>query len=187
MKKLSDIKNSSNLSKLDIQDDALIEIAPKDLTKYLQIANKFISDDAKDIISYCITCPDLGSLEDFYNKGISKTDAEAQDIWRKIAKLYREGRILELPQFQTKEQFNGILDQTISPDEILLDLVSTRGREAIAKKFMPLCHKIANSYVGKSNLSKDELLSAALLGLSYAMNGYGKKSNKATAKEAETG
>ena len=45
MKKLSDIKNSSNLSKLDIQDDALLEIAPKDLTKYLQIANKFISDD----------------------------------------------------------------------------------------------------------------------------------------------
>ena len=187
MKKLSDNKNSQINSKLDIQEDALLEIAPNDLIKYLQIANKFISDDAKDVISYCITYPDLGSLEDFYNKGISKTDSEAQSVWRQIAKLNREGRLLELPQFQTKEQFTGILNQTISPDEILLDLVSERGRAAIAKKFMPLCHKIANSYVGKSNLSKDELLSAALLGLTYAMNGYGKKSNKATAKEAETG
>jgi RNA polymerase sigma factor (sigma-70 family) len=85
---------------------------------------------------------------------------------------------MEIPVFQTKEQFEAIISKSESPDQIILDLDTPEGRNEIAKRYEPLVHKMAKQFMGKSNLSYEELLSAAYQGLTWAMNGYGKKTKK---------
>lgn len=185
MKKLSELKKSSNL---DIQEDNIGYIGAGDLKKYLQIANKFLSDDAIKVIQYTIDHnDDFGkdnTLESFYANGLPKEEPQ-RSVYKGIAKLKRQNRLLEIPQFQTEEQFEGILNKEISPDEILLDLASESGRNACVKKYTPLVHKIARSYMNKSNLTYDDLLGAGFEGLATAMNDYGKRTEKALADEEQ--
>jgi DNA-directed RNA polymerase specialized sigma subunit len=96
-------------------------------------------------------------------------------------------RLLEIPVFQTSEQFNGIISKTISPDEVIIDLYSEKGRNMVAKKYEKLCYKIALSFNGKSNIQFEDLLAIAYEGLTWAMNSYGKKSKKAMKREEMTG
>lgn len=198
MKKFSQFVNEAKKSLLDIQDDTVNYISEADLKKYLQICDKFISDETKQLINYLIVnnatyIKDLGkggtsenALADFYNNGPYK-EADKKELFALIGKINKSGRLLEIPVFQTKEQLQEILSSKVSPDEVIIDLTSERGRSAVAKKYQPLCYKMANSFKGKSNLSYEDLLSAAFEGLTWAMNGYGKKSKKALKREEETG
>lgn len=184
MKKLSDLFESKQL---DLQDGTINFISSEELTKYLEIAKNFISDDARIVINYLIAnnetyIKDLGdgntqtnALAVFYSKPIPKED-DKREVYQAITRLNKINRILEIPVFQTPEQFTGIITKKISPDEILLDLTSERGRTEIVKKYKPLMAKIVAQYVNKSTLTADELWSAAYKGLVYAMNDYGKKS-----------
>ena len=58
MKKLSQIINEAK-KKLDIQDDTINYISTEDLIKYVEIANKFLSVDTKNIINWLIEQYDL--------------------------------------------------------------------------------------------------------------------------------
>ena len=64
MKKLSQIINEAK-QKLDIQDDTINYISTPELQKYIEIANKFLSEDSKKVIGWLIDHPnfveDLGS------------------------------------------------------------------------------------------------------------------------------
>ena len=53
MKKLSQI-NSTPKEKLDIMEDTINYIPANDLKKYLEIADKFISDETKELVQYLI-------------------------------------------------------------------------------------------------------------------------------------
>lgn len=184
MKTLTQKLNEAK-ERLDIQDDTINFIDKADLNKYLTITDKFISQDAKDVVKWLIAnnatyVKDFGgenALASFYDKGVPK-DASLKDLYKKIGKIVKAGRTLEIPVFQTEEQFNGILTKKISPDEILLDLTTEAGRNKVARQYDKLVWKIAHSFEGKSNLSLDELYSAGLEGLTRAMNSYGKKVNK---------
>ena len=183
MKKLSQAVNEAK-AKLEIQDDSINFISSDNLKKYLEIAGKFLSPETKDIVSWLIdNNKDYVSrfggdnaLVTFYNNGVPK-DASLKELYRNIGAVIKSDRILEVPVFQTQEQFNGIISKEISPDEIILDLSSERGRDAVAKKYDKLVWKIARSFNGKSNLSLDELYAAGLEGLTRAMNKYGKKTD----------
>lgn len=177
MKTLSQVRRVNEAKSLDVQEDAIGYMGAGDLKKYLDIANKFISDDTKSIINYIIDNNDKfgakDSLQNFYSRGIPK-DETLKSIYKAIGKLKKSGRLLEIPQFQTKEQFEGIINKTISPDEILLDLQTEAGRSGIVKKYTPMVHKIARQYINKSNVTYDDLVSAGFEGLAQAMNDYGK-------------
>ena len=54
MKTLSQVRRVNEAKSLDVQEDAIGYIGAGDLKKYLDIANKFISDDTKSIINYII-------------------------------------------------------------------------------------------------------------------------------------
>jgi DNA-directed RNA polymerase specialized sigma subunit len=58
--------------------------------------------------------------------------------------------------------------------DITIDLETSAGRNACAKQYMPMVHKIVNSYVGQCRLGKPELMSAALQGFTDAMNDWRK-------------
>jgi DNA-directed RNA polymerase specialized sigma subunit len=51
------------------------------------------------------------------------------------------------------------------------------------KQYTPIVWKIVRQYAGKSNLEVDELYSAALEGLTWAMNEYGKRTPKRNTDE----
>jgi hypothetical protein len=196
MKKLSQLVKESKTT-LDIQEDTINYIGVNELKKYLQIADKFICDDTKELIQYLIVnnanyvnemtskkSTSGNALADFYNDGPYK-DGNKKEIYILIGKIIKSGRMLEIPVLQTEEQFNGIISGNISPDEIILDLYSEKGRSVIAKKYEKLCYKIALSFKGKSNIEFEDLLSSAFEGLTWAMNNYGRKSKKDTKLEIE--
>lgn len=199
MKTISQFITEAKKAQIDPQDDCMNFIDAADLKKYLTICDKFISKESKELIQWFIVNnssymkdlkvekPTTDSIvASFYNAGPYK-DQYKKELYALIGKINKSGRLLEIPQFQTKEQFDAILSKKCSPDAIIIDLDSERGRSEIAKKYQPLCYKIANSFKGKSNLSFDDILSAAFEGLTWAMNSYGKKSNKAQQKEEVSG
>lgn len=176
---------------LDIQDNSVNYLSKKQIEDYLSIAGNFISDEAKEICKWLIDNNDtyikrLGkggdnALADFYNDGVPPT--ELKQLYKLIGTLSKKNRLIEVPVFMTKEQVNGIIDKTLSPDMVILDLNSEAGRAAAFKKYEALIHKICRQYVGKSNLSYEELLSAGQIGFVHAMNTYGKRGKNAKATD----
>lgn len=191
MKKFSQIfESASKKSKLNIQDNTINYVNAKELKEYLEITDKFISDEAKEIVKYLIDNNDSyiddlsgntkeNALAYFYDNATpASLSEEKKKLYKNIGLLVKKDRLMEIPVFLTKEQFEAIVNKTESPDAIILDLTSERGRNEIAKKYQPLIHKIARQLHGKTNLSYDDLISAGNQGLVYAMNGYGKKTDK---------
>jgi hypothetical protein len=191
MKTLSKIINETK-QPLDIQDDTINYISGAELRQYLVIADKFISADAKDVINWLIEHPNYvddiagpnadNALATFYDNGVPSTPV-MKELYKYLGKVIKNGRMLEIPVFQTKEQFEAILDKTVSPDEIILDLTTEKGRNEIAQKYEPMAWKIARSYVGRSNLDFQELYAIGMEGIVWAMNKYGKKNDKSTASD----
>ena len=184
MKKLSEFV--AEAKSLDVQNDTLDFIPSAKLKTYLTVADKFISAEAKEIINWLIVnnatyMKEFGSLQNFYGKGKPK-DPKLQELYKWIGTLAKAHRLLEVPVFQTEEQFNAIIKNEISPDEILLDLKTKKGRDAVAKKYTPLVWKIARGFNGKSSFSLDDLFAFGMEGLTIAMNQYGKSSEE-TAKK----
>ena len=167
--------------KLEIQDNSINFIDSADLRRYLDVAGKFLSPEATDVVNWLIVNNNYVSrfggdnaLETFYNNGIPK-DADLKKLYNDISKVVKANRLLEIPVFQTVSQFNDIITKMITPDEIILDLETEKGRNDVAKKYDKLVWKIARSFVGKSTLTLDELYESGLQGLVQAMNNYGKK------------
>ena len=191
MKTLSKIINEAK-QPLDIQDDTINYISGAELRQYLVIADKFISADAKDVINWLIDHPNYvddiagpnadNALATFYDNGVPSTPV-MKELYKSLGKVIKNGRMLEIPVFQTKEQFEAILDKNVSPDEIILDLTTEKGRNEIAQKYEPMAWKIARSYVGRSNLDFQELYAIGMEGIVWAMNKYGKKNDKSTASD----
>lgn len=191
MKTLSNIINEAK-QPLDIQDDTINYIGGAELRQYLVIADKFISADAKDVINWLIEHPNYvddiagpnadNALATFYDNGVPSTPV-MKELYKSLGKVIKNGRMLEIPVFQTKEQFEAILDKKVSPDEIILDLTTEKGRNEIAKKYEPMAWKIARSYVGRSNLDLEELYAIGMEGIVWAMNKYGKKNDKSSASD----
>jgi DNA-directed RNA polymerase sigma subunit (sigma70/sigma32) len=173
---------------VEIQDNTLNYISAEDLKKYKDKVSKFISKETKDIIDWMIvnnedyvsmlskTGTD-NAMAAFINRG-EPSDTKMKELYNKIVAVVNRGRMLEIPVFQTKEQFNAIVDGKVALDEIVIDLTTEKGRNEVAKKYDELVWKIARQYIGKSSLDLDDLHSAGYEGLTNAMNNYGKKDDE---------
>jgi len=192
MKKLTEGKQKINF---EIQKNSINYISEADLKKYLDVAGKFLSDETKDLVNWLIvnnktyisdlsTDDDENALAGFYKAGVPK-EAHLKELYKLIGTIIKSGRTLEIPVFQTKSQFESIINKTTAPDEIILDLTSEKGRASVAKRYDALAHKIARQWVGKINLSYEDLLGCCYEGLAYAMNNYGKKNKKSKATDEE--
>lgn len=187
MKRLKEFITETLGINLKYQKNALLVIDPEKLKSYLKIADKFISDEAKSIIAYLIDNDGKINNTDivtFYNNKDFKDNTQ-REIYVKLGVLNKKNHLRELPNFQTKEQFESILSKKNSPDAIILDLSSETTRNEIAKQYTKVVYKIARQFVGKSNLGFDELVSAGFDGLILAMDRYGKKNVKGSNEDAE--
>lgn len=186
MKTLFTFVESIN-QELKVQPNALNYISKENLKKYLEITDKFLSDDSKDIINYLIVNNDTyiselsndsdeNALAGFYNTGNADTN-NLKELKKALSNLIKNDKILEVPVFQTQKQFDMIMHEEVSPDYIFLNLESEKAQNELTKKYQPLLHKICRQYFGKSNFTYDELMSSAYEGFLYAMRSFGKKKN----------
>jgi DNA-directed RNA polymerase specialized sigma subunit len=169
----------------DLQEDTVNYLSQKQLTDYRDITNKFLMQETRNIIefliknnaSYISELPgadkDENALAGFYKSKMPKQE-KYQQLWRDIHAVVSAGRTLEIPVFQTREQFDAVINHKASLDEIVIDLTSEKSRNEIVEKYKPLIWKMVNSWNKKCTLSIDELYSAALEGMTWAMNYYGK-------------
>ena len=93
-----------------------------------------------------------------------------KDIYTLAKKCGSETRLL--PQFLTASQRDFVIAKRIDVNDLTLDLETPKGRNEIARRYMPLIEKLVHQYADKCPLSKEELRSAAMIGLTNAMNEY---------------
>jgi len=173
---------------LEIEEGSTNYLSNKQLEDYLKVTQHQISPEAEAIIGWLMAnnstyVKELGTggdnaLIDFYNQGVP-ADESLRDLYKWIGTLKKNGRLLEVPVFQTQEQFDSILNKTAALDDVVLDLDSEKGRNAVAKKYDKLVWKVAQEFKKVSTLDESELYANGLLGLTYAMNDYGKPAKTA--------
>jgi hypothetical protein len=184
---------------LDIQENTINFIPAEDLKQYLTIVNKFLSEETKEVINYLIVnnehyVDDMtngdskveNALEHFYNNG-PYTEEHKKELFKLLVNIIKSGRVMEIPVFQTKEQFEAIISRKVSPDEIILDLVTKRGREIVTERYTKLVELIARQFAQTVNIPEEDLRQTGFIGLIHAMNHYGSKYGKVLKKEQETG
>lgn len=155
-----------------------------DVNAYLQAVSKRIPKQVADIIyltaKYSLVSQKMiddlknankGQLNKLaFNYGI--TVDETEDLWKMLKDLKSNLRLL--PQYQSASERSAFMNDKIQMSDITIDLDSSSGRNACAKQYMPMIHKIVNDFVGKSRLDKPELMSAAMIGFTDAMNDWRK-------------
>lgn len=175
-------------AKLKVSNDSLNYISVEDLKKYLEVTDKFLSNESKEIINYLIvnnknyiselsTDNDENALVGFYNAG-EPSNNQLKELYRLLEKIVKNEQVLQIPVFQTKKQFDSIINKEVSPDYVFLDLESEKAQNELVKKYTPLLHKICRQYFGKSTFEYDDLMSIAYEGFLYAMRSFGKKKNE---------
>ena len=190
MKKFSEFVNeSTDKKKIKLKDKPVNYLSEDELKKYLEIADNFLSDEAKDVCNWLIDNNDyykknINSLLDFFNSG-SPSQKELKKLYSNINKVNDTGRVKEIPVFMTKKEFEDVVNKKIPADLAIMDFETEAGRNEIAKRYIPLVHKIANSWVGKTALTRDELFEAGMHGLADAMKDYGQPSKKAKKNNKE--
>lgn len=161
-----------------------ISLSSDDIKKYLEAVKKLIPTQVADII-YLTAVHDMTSqkdIEDIRNANKGQLDKIAfkynmsvdviEDLWRSLKELKSNLRLL--PQYQTTSERNAFMTGKLKMSDITLDLETSAGKNAASKLYMPMIHKIVNDYVGKSNLEKPEIMSAALQGFADALNDWRK-------------
>jgi RNA polymerase sigma factor (sigma-70 family) len=157
-----------------------------EITVYINKVNKYIPVIVKDAIQLTkkYNLLDRDSIEEIKNssKGSLKKlstkynikESELEDLWKLLKDLKHNIKLL--PQMMSPQEREMLELGKLSMDDLTIDLDSQNGRNAASKMYMPMIYKIVNQYIGKSNLSKSELISAALEGFTNAMNDWDKDS-----------
>jgi DNA-directed RNA polymerase specialized sigma subunit len=157
----------------------------QDINDYLQAVGKKIPKQVADIIyltaKYSLVSQKMiddlkntskGQLNKLaFNYNISIDDIE--DLWSAVKDLKSNLRLL--PQYQSASERSAFMNGKIQMSDITIDLDTSAGRNACAKQYMGMVHKIVNEFVGKSRLDKPELMSAAMVGFTDAMNDWRKE------------
>ena len=111
---------------------------------------------------------DLEAIANTNNHNISYY-LDLQKILKKMKTL-----INLMPQCMEQSEFNGLINGSLRPEDLLIDLSTERGRNAAAKMYTPLVYKIADQERKKEVgwMSFDDLLAAGYEGLALALNDY---------------
>ena len=158
-----------------------------EINNFVNKVNKVIPSIVKDTIHMTkkMNLLDKNSLEEIRlsNKSSLKhlakkyhvDDIEMENIWKLLKEL--KSNINLLPQYMSPIERQMLELGKLSMDDLTIDLQSPQGRSAATKMYMPMVYKIVNQWVGKSRLSKSELISVALEGFTLAMNDWDRSKN----------
>lgn len=165
-------------------------LAGPEVADYIKAVSKTVSRDIQNVLfltqKYSLFSTDqieeirwagknlLSKLSE--KLGIPENDLE--DIWNVISKM-KEHELRVLPQYQSAQERDAVLNKKLRVSDLTIDLESDKGKRDVIKMYTPLVHKIVNQFVGKSKLTKPELMSAALMGFNDAINNWNPNADKA--------
>lgn len=153
-----------------------------EITSFLNKVNKVIPAIVKSTIHLLqkFDINDRQSIEEIKNTSKSSLKKLAQkynisleditDVWSALKDL--KSNIKLLPQYMSAQEREMLELGKLSMDDLTIDLTSNQGRAAAAKVYTPMVYKIVSQFIGKSSLSKADLISAGLMGLTGAMNDW---------------
>lgn len=183
------MKNFTNFSKIIAVNEATRLVSNdvmtiKEINDYLNKVGKKIPKQVADIVyltaKYALTTQQsIDDIRDANKSQLNKLSfkhnipiSEIEDLWKSLKDLKTNLRLL--PQYQTSSERSAFMAGKLIMSDITIDLETSAGRNDCAKLYTPLVHKIVNGFVGKCPLDKPELMSAGMLGFTYAMNTWRK-------------
>lgn len=142
----------------------LLPVAVKDVLYLINKYNILNSEDIENIISTNKSA--MKKIMDTYNIN--------EQVFNDIKKMLKDlkSNIKLLPHFMTSQERESLIKGKALISDITIDLSTPQGRNDAIKLYMPIAYKIVNQYNGRSRLSKQDLMSAALMGFTKAMNDW---------------
>lgn len=181
MLSFTDLINDINEARTKKNQD-LVDLIDVDIEDYLKKNKGSISYDIQNIIylsqKYKLnTQESIQEIIDASNSGLKKLSDKLQipidDLTiLKNQLLKNKSQLKLLPQFQTKVEHEELMSGKITAFDLTIDLVTSAGQNAVVKQYTPLVNFLANKNMGKSSLSRAELISAGMLGLGEAVRNY---------------
>lgn len=162
----------------------------EDIKNYLSTVKKRIPEQIANVIYLTIkyelvSQQDIDSIKNANKGQLNKlafkykiSEDEIISLWEILKTLKANIRLL--PQYQTTSERKAFMNGKLDMSDITIDLETSAGRNACAKQYMRMVHKIVNSYVGSSRLGKPELMSAGLQGFTDAMNDWRKNGDESS-------
>lgn len=141
------------------------------LTAKLNITNSEVLDEIRTANK-----SKLKGLVDKLNVPIE----ELEDLWNLMKTIKQNYKVM--PQYLSKNEREQLEKGALTLDDATIDLSTKAGRDAVARRYMPLVIAIVNKFVGKSKLSRSDLMSAGTLALSNAMNDWKREPDDKTGK-----
>ena len=105
---------------------------------------------------------------------------ELTDLWNLMKSIKQNYKVM--PQYLTATERKLLEKGKLAMDDATIDLTSKAGRDAAAKRYMPLVIAIVNKMDKQSKLSRADLISAGTLGLSNAMNDWKREPDSKTGR-----
>ncbi len=144
---------------------------PEDITMVTALLNKYSIYDS-DIVSKMVGATKTEQKRIAEEFSIDPKDAE--QLFFLLKKIDKAGNIRMIPIMMSKSEREDLEAGRKALDDVTMDLETERGRNAVAKLYIPLVIKIANSFVGKCGFDRGELISSGNEGLIKAMMTYRK-------------
>ena len=181
MIKFTDILNES---KQDYNGTVTLD----ELTDYINKTNKILPNIVRDALylvkKYKILNADdintilnasKGSIKSLAKK-FNITEFEMEELWEIFKDL--KSNIKLFPHFLTAFEQKSLIKGTAKVEDLIIDLDTAQGRNDVIKMYVPIVNKIVNQYVGKSKLTRSDLMSAAMEGFAKAMDQWDRSKNQ---------
>lgn len=165
-------------------------LTSSEVVDYIKAVSKTVSRDIQNLLfltqKYSLFSTDqieeirwvgknlLGKLSEKLDIPLS----DLEDMWEILSKM-KDHELRVLPQYQSAQERDAVLNKKLRVSDLTIDLESDKGKRDVIKMYTPLINKIVNQFVGKSKLNRPELMSAALMGFSDAMNNWNPNADKA--------
>lgn len=172
--------NSADLLSSEINSyiSKVNKVLPKSVQNAIYITKKYniLGSEELDMIRNA----SKSSLKSLYNNTFSEDHndmpyEELEVLWKLLKDMKTQYKVL--PQYMTPRQREAVELGKLSLSDLTIDLETPQGRNAAAKIYAPVMYKIVNQYIGKSSMTRSELISSALLGFTNAMNQWKNESN----------
>lgn len=149
---------------------------------FLTKVNKVIPTTVKDVIflTQKYNLMDRESIDEIRNSSKSSLsklskkygipDESIENLYKQLKDLKTNIRLL--PQYMSAQEREMLELGKLSMSDLTIDLETSQGRSAATRVYMPLIYKIVGQYVGKSSLSRADLISAGTEGFVSAMNSW---------------
>lgn len=156
---------------------ALKKSLPVDVQKAIYLTAKYGINSAEKLDK--IRTANKSKLKDMVDEFNIPLN-ELTDLWNLMKSIKQNYKVM--PQYLTATERKLLEKGKLAMDDATIDLTSKAGRDAAAKRYMPLVIAIVNKMDKQSKLSRADLISAGTLGLSNAMNDWKREPDSKTGR-----